>query len=164
VVLNSPELFCIASSSNGRTAAFEAVNLGSNPSEASFFYTKLTSTCYSSPMKRHIHLKTVEYIVDLLDNKFAIGKFRFGLDPIIGLIPGIGDFLPLIISGYIIFIAVQEKLSQKVITQMVIYTLLDFVLGSIPIIGDVADFFYKSHTKNLELLKRELDIPVIIAD
>jgi hypothetical protein len=115
-------------------------------------------------MKRHIHLKTVEYIVDLLDNKFAIGKFRFGLDPIIGLIPGIGDFLPLIISGYIIFIAVQEKLSQKVITQMVIYTLLDFVLGSIPIIGDVADFFYKSHTKNLELLKRELDIPVIIAD
>jgi hypothetical protein len=109
-------------------------------------------------MKSHRHLKLVETIVELLDNKFAIGKFRFGLDPIIGLIPGIGDIIPIGISGYLIFIGIQENISRKVLAQMIGYTLLDFILGSIPLIGDAADFFYKSHIKNLHLLKQELGL------
>lgn len=115
-------------------------------------------------MQHHPKLKTLEYIVNLLDNKFSVGKYKFGLDPILGLIPGIGDLLPLFISVYIIIIALQENVSQKVILQMVVYTALDFVLGSIPIVGDAVDFFYKSHTKNLSLLKRELNIPIITSE
>ena len=121
-----------------------------------FFTLNLHSPAIVLFMRHQLHLKTLEYLVDLLDSKFAIGKFKFGLDPIIGLLPGIGDVLPLFLSAYIIYIAIQENISQKAIAQMVAYTVLDFVLGTIPVIGDAADFFYKSHTKNLELLKREL--------
>lgn len=109
-------------------------------------------------MKMSHHLEFVEKIVELMDNKFAVGKFRFGLDPILGLIPGIGDILPLFISGYLIVIGIHENIAPKTLAQMLAYTILDFVLGSIPIIGDVADFFYKSHLKSLQLLKRELAV------
>ncbi|MDQ5951194.1 MAG: hypothetical protein QG639_471 [Patescibacteria group bacterium] len=101
-------------------------------------------------------IKLAEDIAYLLDSKFGIGPFRFGLDPILGLIPGLGDFIPLIMSSYLIIVAIQHNISKPTILRMIFYTVADFLIGSVPVLGDAADFFFKASTKNLELLKSEL--------
>ena len=108
-------------------------------------------------------LQTVEEIVRLLDNRFKLGPIKFGLDPIIGFVPVVGDIIPAALSLYLISIAIEEQLDPKIISRMVFNTVADFAIGSIPVIGDVSDFFYKSHLKNLKLLKEGLQFssPVI---
>lgn len=98
------------------------------------------------------HVDQAKKITNLLDNKFKIAGHSFGLDPLIGLIPGIGDLVPAAISGYIIWIAYNVGMPSASIMRMVFNTGLDFIIGQIPAIGDLVDFFYKSHTKNLGIL------------
>lgn len=107
-------------------------------------------------MKLAQKLKVAEDLAHLLDNKFGIGPFRFGLDPIIGFVPVLGDLIPLAMSGYLLTIAVQEKVRQPIINRMILNLVADFVIGTVPVVGDVADFFYQAHMKNLQLLKEEL--------
>lgn len=95
-------------------------------------------------------------ITNLLDNKFKIGPFRFGLDPIIGLIPGLGDALPLIISSYLIYLAIQHNVPKATLFKMMFYSMADFVIGSIPIIGDIYDFFFRAYHKNYQLLEKQV--------
>lgn len=102
------------------------------------------------------HLRRLENIVDLLDNKFQIGPFKFGIDPLLGFIPFLGDLIPTLFSLYLIMLATLHKAPKKLIMQMTTYSLIDFFFGSIPVIGDIIDIFYKSHTKNLTLLKKSL--------
>lgn len=102
-------------------------------------------------------IKIAEDIVNLLENKFKIWGYKFGFDPIIGLIPVVGDLLPLAISTYLVWIAYTERVSYKVIGKMLVLVLADFIIGAIPVIGDAADFVFRAHLKNLEILKRELD-------
>jgi hypothetical protein len=109
-------------------------------------------------MTLHQKIKIAENIANTLDNKFKVGPFRFGLDPILGLFPGIGDAIPLIMSSYLILIAVQHNVSNATISKMIFYTVADFIIGTVPVFGDAADFFFKASTKNLELLKDELGI------
>lgn len=101
-------------------------------------------------------LKIAEDIVNLLENKFKVWGYKFGFDPIIGLIPIVGDLLPLAISLYLIWIAYTEKLSSRVIGKMIFLVLLDFIIGVIPVVGDAADFVFKAHLRNLDILKGEL--------
>ena len=101
-------------------------------------------------------LRTVERIAKLLDNQFKIGPFKFGLDPIIGLIPGLGDIIPALFAGYLISLAYQEKLSPVVIRQMIANTIIDLIIGTVPIAGDIGDFFFKASERNMKLLKVEL--------
>lgn len=104
------------------------------------------------------HLKNIRRGVALLDNQFNIGPFRFGLDPLLGFLPIIGDVLPTLFSVYMIMLAVLNKLPKSIISAMIFFTAIDFFFGSIPLAGDVIDFFYKSHTKNFELLTKGLKI------
>lgn len=92
-------------------------------------------------------------VSDLLDNKFKIVGFRFGIEPLLGLIPGVGDFIGLVMSFYLIWIAVQLKLPQDKVQQMVLNVLFDFIIGLFPVIGDVADFVFKSNVRNIQILK-----------
>lgn len=110
-------------------------------------------------MTLHQKIKLAEHIAYLLDNKFKIGPLSFGLDPILGLFPGFGDAIALIMSCYLVVVAVQHKASMPTIVKMIFYALADFFIGTFPVVGDVADFFFKASTKNLELLKDEFDIP-----
>jgi hypothetical protein len=82
--------------------------------------------------------------------------FRFGLDPIIGLIPGAGDLIATVISAYIILMAVRFRLPQNVISWMIFNVALEAVVGSVPLIGDLFDAFYKSNIRNLALLEKHL--------
>jgi hypothetical protein len=91
----------------------------------------------------------------LLDSTFRIPgtRFRFGLDPIIGLVPGAGDIASGAISVYLLLRALQFRLPLIVIARMLVNTLLDLTLGAIPVIGDVFDFAYRSNARNIQLLE-----------
>lgn len=103
-------------------------------------------------MKKHYYFAKI--LTKLLDTQFSIGKFRFGIDPLLDFIPGIGDILALLLSLYIIWVAKEMKVPKNVIFQMVKNVTVDFVLGLIPLVGYVADFFYKANVSNLKLLEK----------
>lgn len=97
-------------------------------------------------------IKTVSY---LLDEQFRVPgtKFRFGLDPIINLVPVLGDIPGFLISAGLLFAMAKKGASNKLVVLMSINILLDTVIGGIPVIGQVFDFFFKSNTRNLRLMR-----------
>lgn len=99
------------------------------------------------------HLRSARFLADLLENKFNFLGFKFGLDPIIGFVPVVGDFIGLVLSAYIIWIAYSMNVPTEIKTIMWRNVIIDFILGSIPFIGDISDFFYKASSKNLKLLE-----------
>lgn len=101
------------------------------------------------------HLKTAESLVKLLEGQFKVLGFRFGLDPILGLVPGAGDLLGFALGLYLLWIGWQHGISGLHLGRMVLNLLLDLVLGSIPFFGDIFDFFHKANSKNLEILKEQ---------
>ncbi len=100
------------------------------------------------------HLRTAARLARLLDAQFGIGKFKFGLDPLLGLIPGGGDLISLLLGSYIIWIALQMNIPRARIIQMIVNLVIDFLVGFVPIIGDFLDFFIQPNLKNLEIIKR----------
>jgi len=84
---------------------------------------------------------------------------KYGLDPLIGLIPGVGDVLGVGFGLYIVSIAVRRGLSKAVIARMLLHLAIDMVVGVIPVVGDIADFVYKANQKNLELLEERIGQP-----
>lgn len=103
-----------------------------------------------------------EKIASLLDTKFKIGPFRFGLDPVLGLFPWIGDVITLAVSTYLIVIGYRNGVKVSALMKMAFYAGADFFIGSFPIIGDVADFFFKASTINLKILKEELGVGTVV--
>lgn len=91
-----------------------------------------------------------------MDAQFRIPgtKVRFGLDGILGLIPGAGDLISLVISGYLVSSAVKNGASGFVVARMVFNTAIDAIFGAIPILGDVFDIFYKANMRNVRLLQQ----------
>jgi len=91
-----------------------------------------------------------------LDSKFTIPgtKFKFGIDPLLSLIPGAGDLLSFLISGGLIAIIARHGASRKAIILMTINAFVDAVVGSIPIIGGIFDFFYKANERNVAILQK----------
>lgn len=102
------------------------------------------------------HLAAVRKITKLLETKFSIWKFKFGLDPILGLLPGVGDIISAVLSFYIVFVAVLHKIPLLKIIRMVFNIFFDLLIGSIPLIGDALDFVIKPNTKNLAILEKEI--------
>lgn len=89
----------------------------------------------------------------LLDSAIPLpGGFRIGLDGIIGLIPGIGDAITGLFSLLILQEAYKRRVPKMILVRMALNILIDTLLGAIPIIGDIFDFFWKANTKNIQLL------------
>lgn len=101
-------------------------------------------------------ISELEKISEFLDNKYRIPgtRFRFGLDPIIGLIPGLGDAITMGISGLLVVYMARYGVSRKVVVLMVLNVIIDGILGSIPLIGWLFDFAFKANEKNIRLLKK----------
>lgn len=89
----------------------------------------------------------------LMDNQFKIGNFRFGVDPILNLIPlggaiaGFGTSLVLVIAMW------RNGASPKLVIRMLLNISLDAILGSIPFLGNIFDFYSKANEKNIKLLR-----------
>jgi hypothetical protein len=92
----------------------------------------------------------------LLDSAFRIPgtRIRFGLDAIIGLIPGIGDISTPAFAGLLLLQAVRMRLPIVIQARMVLNAALDMLLGLVPILGDLVDVGWKANLRNLALLER----------
>jgi hypothetical protein len=100
-------------------------------------------------------LRWVDQLSDLMDSRFQLPgtRFRFGLDPILGLIPGIGDAVSLAVSGLLISYMYRHGASGKALVKMIGNVLLDAIIGSIPILGSIFDFAYKANERNIRIMK-----------
>ena len=100
------------------------------------------------------HLERVE---GWLDTKFRLPVigYRFGLDGLIGLIPGVGDGLTAATSAVFIADAWKMGARKRVMGRMLVNVGLDFAVGLVPVVGDLLDFAFKSNVKNLALLREE---------
>ena len=92
----------------------------------------------------------------LLDSAFQVPgtKMRFGLDPIVGLIPGVGDIITGFFSVMIVIHAVRLQIPKVVIARMMLNTGLDLLVGAVPLLGDLFDAGFKANLRNLSLLER----------
>jgi len=92
----------------------------------------------------------------LLDSAFRIPGtgIRFGLDAIIGLIPGLGDLSTPAFAALLLLQAVRMRLPVVVQARMVLNAAFDMLIGLVPILGDLADIGWKANLKNLALLER----------
>jgi len=103
-----------------------------------------------------------EKLVRVLDDGIRIPgtDFRFGLDAIIGfLFPSAGDVITGAGSLSLLFLAVKERVPTVVIGRMVVNIAIDTIVGTVPLLGDAFDLFWKSNRKNLELIERYRDDP-----
>jgi hypothetical protein len=107
-------------------------------------------------------LERLRRLARLLDNAVQLPgtRFRFGLDPIIGLVPGIGDVIGAIFSTFIIFQAARMGASRPTLVRMLFNVGVDTLVGEIPLLGDLFDFGWKSNTRNIALLEQHLQRPV----
>lgn len=94
----------------------------------------------------------------LLDHAFRIPgtNVRFGLDAILGVIPGIGDLLTNLISAYLVIEARKLGLSRWDLTRMIGNIVVDVGVSSVPIAGDVFDLFWRANDKNMAILRDHL--------
>jgi len=97
----------------------------------------------------------LENLAFYLDDLFRIPgtSWRFGLDAIIGLVPSVGDTLTSLASFYILLAGVRYGVPKITLLRMAVNIGIDYLLGSIPIIGDAFDFFWKSNDMNMRLIR-----------
>jgi Domain of unknown function (DUF4112) len=96
----------------------------------------------------------------LLDSAFRVPgtQMTFGLDPILGLIPGLGDLASPIFAGLLLLHATRMKIPRVVQLRMVMNAAIDLAIGLIPIAGDLFDVGWKANVRNLALLERHAHI------
>jgi len=98
----------------------------------------------------------IERLSWLMDDLFRIPVlgWRFGLDAIIGLIPALGDTTTSLVSFYILASAVRYRVPKITLLRMGLNIAIDYVVGSLPVVGDLFDAWWKSNQMNVELLRR----------
>jgi len=101
-------------------------------------------------------LRWVEHVARLMDSQFRLPgtRFRFGLDPLLGLIPVVGDLTSTAVSVALLLTMLRHGASGAVVVRMVLNILIDTLVGAVPLIGNVFDFAYKSNERNVALLRR----------
>lgn len=106
-------------------------------------------------------LERLRTVSRLLDNAFVIPgtRYRFGFDALIGLVPGLGDAVSAIFSGYIILEASRMGAPKSVVTRMIGNVAIDTLVGWVPILGDLFDVAWKSNLRNMALLETHLQQP-----
>ena len=84
--------------------------------------------------------------------------WRIGLDPVLGLIPGLGDTSTVLVSFYLLAAAVRYRVPKITLLRMGLNIGFDYLAGSLPVVGDIADAWWKSNRQNLELLKKRATV------
>lgn len=97
-----------------------------------------------------------EQLAWLMDSSIGVGRFSFGLDALVGLIPGLGDVLTTMVSVLIVGRALQAGVHRAAILRMLVNLGIDTAVGSIPIVGDFFDFAYKANIKNMQIYRESM--------
>ena len=99
-------------------------------------------------------LRRLKRIAWLTDTAWRIPftRIRFGLDSLVGLVPGVGDAVMMVISVYTLLLAHKAGAPPNLLARMAVNVAIDFGAGSIPVVGDLFDVAFKSNVRNLKLL------------
>lgn len=99
-------------------------------------------------------VKWAKRLVYIMDEVYTVPgtKFKVGLDPLIGLIPVVGDIVTFAISAIIVVSFARHGASAKLVLKMLLNIVAELVIGGIPVLGDIWDFFFKANMRNLQLL------------
>ena len=114
-----------------------------------------------APVSRQIEVeRSLERLSWLMDDMFRIPVlgWRIGLDALVGLIPGVGDTATTLASLYILTSAVRYRVPKITLLRMGLNLGIDYALGSLPLVGDFFDAWWKSNQKNVELLRRRATV------
>ena len=100
--------------------------------------------------------RDLDALARLLDETLVVPglRWRLGLEAFIGLVPVLGDVVSAGLGGLLIFRALQFRLPRIVVARMAFNTLLDLTVGTVPVIGDLFDFAYRSNRRNIDLFQR----------
>lgn len=103
-----------------------------------------------------IRLPDLQRYARVLDKAFRIPgtNIRFGLDPIIGLVPFLGDLASPVFAALLVVEGARLGIPRIIQIRMVVNALVDAVIGAIPLAGIVGDVFFRANTKNMALLER----------
>lgn len=106
-------------------------------------------------------LRRVKVVASVLDDAIRVPgtDLRFGIDPLVGLVPGLGDLLGGAASVYIILEAARAGAPASVLVRMALNVGIDTLVGGLPLVGDLFDFAWKSNRRNVNLLADHLDAP-----
>src|SRR5688572_4511173 len=113
----------------------------------------------STPQSTNVD-KGLERLSWLMDDLFRVPVlgWRFGLDALIGLIPGFGDTATSLVSFYILAAAVRYRVPKVTLARMGLNIAFDYIAGALPLVGDLVDAAWKSNHKNLDLLKKRATV------
>lgn len=107
----------------------------------------------SIPPPAAARLRRLRGLAYFLDRLFSLGgNRRVGVEPIIGLIPGLGDWIGGVLSLYILYEAARLGLPWKVLGKMSVNVLLETVVGAVPVAGDLFDFVWQANFRNMKLV------------
>ncbi|MGH7233675.1 MAG: DUF4112 domain-containing protein [Nitrospiraceae bacterium] len=102
------------------------------------------------------HVQIARFLAYLLDSSIPIPgtAIRIGLDPLIGLIPGLGDAIAGLSGTLILLLAGQQQVPKIVLARMAVNIALNSIVGAIPVVGDLFSAWFKSNLRNVDLLER----------
>ncbi len=107
-----------------------------------------------SPARRAAYLADIERMAAMMDRLIPLPfGGGIGLDALLGLVPGIGDAISLGLSGFIVVRAAQLGVPSTVISTLIAIQLTDFVIGLVPVIGDIADVAYQADMRSLAVIR-----------
>jgi len=99
----------------------------------------------------------IEAVAHVMDGLIPIGRWRFGLDSVLGLVPGLGDVIGAAIGMIIVLRAVQAGIPRVAIARMMTNIAIDCLIGAIPLLGDAFDFVFKSNRKNMQIYEQAVE-------
>jgi hypothetical protein len=123
------------------------------------FRTADLSFDFARPLSREQRIARIDALATLMDTAFVVPgtEIRFGLDALIGLVPGIGDAITTVISLFIVSEARALGAPPWLIGRMIANVALDGIVGAVPLVGDVFDVAWRANRRNMALLRDYLD-------
>jgi len=129
--------------------------------------TAVTPTLEKRPRRSPVEIEdSLEQLSRLMDGLFRIPgtSWRFGLDALVGLIPGVGDTATTLVGFYVLAAGVRYRVPKVTLLRMGLNIAVDYVFGAIPVVGDLFDAAWKSNKKNIELLRQRATVSAAEAD
>lgn len=98
-------------------------------------------------------LQRIRTLAWVFDRSIPIGRWRIGLDPILGLVPGAGDWIGALVSLYVVYESARLGAPSRLLARMGGNILLEAIVGTVPLVGDLFDFAWKANSRNLALIE-----------
>lgn len=126
---------------------------------ATFAHSARRARFSRSSATRAERIARIDRLATLLDTRFGIPftKFRFGVDSLIGLAPGVGDVVTTALALYIVYEAHRLGVPKTVLARMLGNVAVDGLIGAVPVAGDLFDVMFRANRRNVRILREHLE-------